>query len=377
MDFKLSDEQTALKESSRALSARHFAETAYSWVSNGEYPQENIRTLAANGLTGMILDEDLGGQGASLLDAVLVMEEVARVCPHTGDAFHVTNFGAVCQIAKFAHPSVRDRVLPELLAGESIVSVGISETEAGSAAGEIQTTARIEGDEVVINGQKIWNSEGPHASWWVVWVRFVDVDARSSHGAVLVPQSAPGFSRGSSNQFMPGVQHCTLHFDECRVPVENILLRQDGFRSMMSIFNIERLGNATRSIALGQSALDMAIAHAKMRSQFGQPLASFQGLRWKIAEAYMRLDGARLALYRAASNAAGNGGVPTRLDSSIAKHQANVAGFEAANDALQILGAVGYDNESPVNYIFRRTRGWMIAGGTIEILKNQIAKDVI
>lgn len=377
MDFGFTSEQIALRESVRSLAQRNFAEKAYSWEKSADYPQENIRTLAANGLTGMILAENHGGQGATLLDAVIAMEEIARVCPHTADAFHVTNFGAVCQIAEFATESVRETVLPELLSGGAIVSVGISEPEAGSAASEIRTTARIEGDEVVINGQKIWNSEGPHASWWVVWVRFTDVDERRSHGAILVHRSAVGFELGKTNHFMPGVQHCTLHFEECRVPVENILLRNDGFRSMMSIFNIERLGNATRSVALGQTALDIAIEHAKIRHQFGQPLASFQGLRWKIAEIYMQLDAARLALHRAASNASHNGGVPTRLESSIAKHQCNIAGFRAADEALQILGAAGYDSESAVNYIFRRTRGWMIAGGTTEILKNQVARDVI
>lgn len=377
MDFTLTEEQKTLQESARALAVRHFSDRAYTWEESGEYPFEHIRVLADHGLSGMILDPEHGGQGASLLDAVLVMEEIAKVCPHTGDAFHVTNFGAICEVAEFASDALRKQVLPELLRGDAILSVGISEPEAGSAATELKTHARRSEGEVLINGQKIWNSEGPHASWWVVWVRFLDSDKKRNIGAVVVPESAPGFARGRTSYFMPGVQHCTLHFDDCRVPKGNILVEDDGFRSMMSIFNIERLGNATRSIALGQAALDLAIAHAKDRHQFGQSLASFQGLRWKIADAHVRLDAARLALHRAAANAELHDGVPTRHDSSVAKLQANTAGFDAANEALQILGALGYDQESPVNYLFRRTRGWMIAGGTTEMLKNQVARGLL
>ena len=143
---------------------------------------------------------------------------------------------------------------------------------------------------------------------------------------------------------------------------------------MLAVFNVERLGNASRSLALGQAAFDRAVAYAKERRQFGRRLCEFQGLQWRFAEMKLKLDSARLLLYRAAANA--DAGLPSELETALAKLACNRAGFEVANDALQVFGGYGYDQESAVNYIFRRTRGWMIAGGSIEQLLNRIANDV-
>lgn len=372
MDFSLTKEQLELQQWARKFAKEKFSEKAYTWVKRGEIPWENAKILAEHGLMGMTLPEEDGGQGASLIDAIIVMEEIAKVCPNTADMFQVGNFGAIRQLAAYGSKELKARTLPHILRGEKLISVAMTEPNAGSATTDLQTKARIEGDKVIINGSKIFNTHGPHNSYYVVWVRFGD-DVKST-GAVLVERGAPGFVVGKTETHMSGEEHCALYFDNCEVPVENILVREDGFRKLFTMFNVERAGNAARALALAQSAFDMAVEHAKERKQFGRPLCEFQGIQWKVAEMKMKLDAGRLLLYRAAVNA--DKGAPSPLETAIAKAYINTIAFEVAHEALQIFGGYGYSTEYPLEYIFKRVRGWMIAGGTPEMMKNKIAEEV-
>lgn len=372
MDFNLTEEQLELQKWARNFAKEKFAEKAYTWAENDDVPWENAKILAEHGLMGMTLPEEDGGQGAPLIDAIIVMEEIAKVCPHTADMFQVGNFGAIKQLSTFGSKELKQRVLPSILAGEKLISVAMSEPDAGSAVTDLSTRARIEGDKVIINGSKIFNTNGPHNTYYVVWVRFGE--GVKTSGAVLVERGAPGFTVGKTEYHMSGEHHCALYFDNCEVPVENIIVPEDGFRKLFTMFNVERMGNTSRSLALAQAAFDMAVEHAKERKQFGRPLAEFQGIQWKVAEMKMKLDAGRLLLYRAASNA--DKGAPSPLESAMAKCYINTTAFEVANEALQIFGGYGYTKEYPVEYIFRRIRGWMIAGGTPEMMKNKIAEYV-
>ena len=173
---------------------------------------------------------------------------------------------------------------------------------------------------------------------------------------------------------MTGDEWTPLFFDNLYVGPENVLLGEGGFKKQIAGFNVERMGNAARSLALGQFAFDVAREHALTRQQFGRPLCEFQGLQWKFADMKMQLDAARLLLYRAATNA--DKGFPDASETAVAKAYCNRAGFDAANEAMQILGGAGYSQDSLIEYCFRRTRGWMIAGGSVEILKNRIAEGI-
>ncbi len=369
MDFQLTEEQRALQDSARRLAEDRFADRAFTWT---EFPWENARALAQAGMTGLTLPVEDGGQGASLMDAVLVMEAISQVCPHSGDAVQATNFGAIRQIAAFGSPRVKQEVLPQLLAGEGLVSAGMSEPDAGSALTDLRTTARYDGDEVVLNGRKVWNSHGPEITHSVIWCRFGP--RTRDIGAVLVPVDAPGFEKGPPETYMSGERHCGLFLDECRVPKDNVLADTEALRRMFTIFGVERVGNAVRALALAQSAFDRAVEHVKTREQFGRPLAEFQGLQWRFADMRMKLDAARLLVYRAVVNA--DAGAPDPAEAAVAKCFANEAAFEVANGALQAFGASGYSTEFPLEYIARRVRGWMIAGGSVEIMRNRIAEDV-
>lgn len=373
MDFNLTNEQIELQKWARSFAKEKFEEKAYSWVRNSEVPWENAKILADHGLMGMTLAEEDGGQGAPLIDAIIVMEELAKVCPSTADMFQVGNFGAIRQLAAYGSRELKDRILPQILAGEKLISVAMSEPNAGSAVTDLSTRASIVGDKVILNGSKVFNTHGPHNSYYVVWVRFGD-DVSSS-GAVLVERDAPGFVIGKTETHMSGEEHCALYFEDCEIPVGNILVPDNGFKRLFTMFNIERMGNTSRSLALAQSAFNIAVEHIKERKQFGRPLAEFQGIQWKVADMKMKLEAGRLLLYRAATNA--DKGSPSQLESSIAKCYINTIAFEVAHESMQLMGGYGYSTDYPLEYIFRRIRGWMIAGGTPEMMKNKIAEDVL
>lgn len=369
MDFSLTPEQKALQESARKLAEGRFAPKAFTWE---HFPFENAKVLAQQGLTGITIPEEDGGQGGTLMDAVLVMEAISQVCPHSGDAVQATNFGGIRQLAAFGSDRVKEEILPQLLAGEGLISAGMSEPEAGSALTSLTTTAEYDGDEVVLNGQKIWGSHAPDLTHSVIWCRFGP--RTRDIGCVVVPTDTPGFRKGPPETYMSGEHHCALYLDDVRVPREYVLEESEALRKMFTVFGVERVGNAVRALALAQAAFDRAVEHAKSREQFGRPLCDFQGLQWKFADMRMKLDAARLLIYRAVANA--DDGTPSPAEASIAKCYTNEIAFEVANDALQVFGAMGYSTESPMQYYVRRTRGWMIAGGSVEMMRNRIAEDV-
>lgn len=372
MDFQVTPEQMEFRRSVSRLARDKFEATSAVWIREGGVRWKNAKVLSESGLMGLTLSEEDGGQGGTLVDALIAMEEIAKACPKTADLFQVGNFGAIRQLAAYGSKSLKARILPEILGGEKLISVAMTEPNAGSATTDLRTTARIQGDKVIINGSKIFNTHGPHNSYYVVWVRFGDTV--KSSGAVVVERGAPGLVVGPTETHMSGEEHCALYFDDCEVPVENILVEEDGFRKLFTLFNIERIGNATRALSLAQKAFDLAVAHAKERQQFGKALAEFQGIQWKVAEMKIKLDAARLLLYRAAVEA--DTGSPKVLETSIAKAYVNTAAFEVVNEAMQIFGGYGYSTDYPIEYLFRRIRGWMIAGGTPEMLKNKIAEEV-
>lgn len=369
MDFTISDEQVALVESATKLAEREFGDKEL--VRDG-FDFDSLSTLHEHGLTGMTLPTEVGGQGASLLDAVLVMMAITKIDPISADSFQAANFGAIRQVAKFGSPYVLSEVLPKLLTGEFLVSAGMSEPEAGSALTDLTTTARYDGDNVVLNGQKIWNSHGPFVTHSVVWCRFGP--SLRDIGCVLVPVDSPGFTKGKSETHMSGEHHCQLFMDECTVPKEYVLADSNALGKMLSVFGVERMGNASRALAIAQTAYDRAVEHAKVRKSFGRDLCEFQGLQWKFADMKVKLDAAELLLFRAVSNA--DAGTPIPTEAAIAKLMSNETAFSVANDALQMFGASGYSTEFPMEYFVRRTRGWMIAGGSVEILRNTIAQDI-
>jgi alkylation response protein AidB-like acyl-CoA dehydrogenase len=248
----------------------------------------------------------------------------------------------------------------------------MSEPGAGSAVTELQTSATKVDKGYLINGSKVFSTHSPEANIFLVYVRFGP--GLEGIGSVIVERDNPGLTIGQPNSFMSGEAWSQLYFEDCFITEESVLLGSGGFKKQISGFNVERIGNSSRALALGRYAFNKAKEYAQVRQQFGKDICEFQGVQWKFAEMAVKLDAAQLLLYRAAINA--QDGLPSAYDTSVAKYMCNTVGFEVANESLQVMGATGYSQETLVEYCLRRTRGWMIAGGSLEILKNRIAEEV-
>jgi alkylation response protein AidB-like acyl-CoA dehydrogenase len=371
VDFQLDEQDRLLQQTARELALREFKADAYSYEKTGEYPRRSMKVLADHGMMGMSVAAPHGA-GNSIFEVCLVMEQVAQICPHSGDVVQMGNMGPIRVIDELGTAEQKARFLPPLCAGEKIIAISMSEPDAGSAATDLKTEARYDGNSVVINGQKLFSSNSPHADLFVVYVRFGP--RTRDCGAVVVETGAPGFTKGATERYMSGEPYCALHFDDARVPKENVLVDSNGFRALMPVFNVERLGNSTRCLALAQVAYDMAVAHTRERRQFGRPLCEFQGVQWMVADMRVKLEAARLLLYRALSNA--RAGLPSALETASAKLYCNEMARQVADDAIQLHGAYGYSTEMPLEFLYRKIRGWSIAGGTTEILRNRIASEI-
>lgn len=372
MNFDLDPDDQAFADSVRRFARDKLANGALERAHSPNYPWETAQMLAQQGLFGIAFPEKDGGQGGTLMQAVLAIQEVALVCPKSADIVQAGNFGPIRTFVEYASDEQKVRFLPDLLGGKKLISLGMTEPDAGSAVTELRTTAIADGDDYLINGTKIFSTHSPEAELFLIYLRFGP--GLENIGSVLVEKGTPGFTVGKPANFMNGEQWSQLYFEDARIPAKNLLLGPGGFKKQISGFNVERLGNASRSLALGRHAYNIAREHAMNRKQFGRALCEFQGLQWKFAEMHMRLEQAQLLLYKAAME--GQHALPSAQSTAMAKLACNEAGWFVANEALQIMGGMGFSQEAIVEYCVRRIRGWMIAGGSIEMLKNKIAEGV-
>jgi alkylation response protein AidB-like acyl-CoA dehydrogenase len=365
MNFELTQEQQLIKRTASQIAEEEFADDAFTWES--EFPTANMVTLAENDLLGIALPQEYGGGGFTPLEVILAQEAVGRICPDTAHILSRSSMGPPRVIAELGSDYLKEKYLPQVTGGECIMSVAISEPQAGSDAGAMETTGSIEGDEVVLDGQKAWITKGTYADAFLVYARFEE-----SIGAVVVDADADGLTVGDGYENMAGGVQTDLYLDDCRVSKEQILaIGEDSFKQLLKEFNVERCHNAMMCVACGLNAFDKALSHAAERNQFDQPLSDFQGIEWKLARMATELESARLLIYRAAESDS-----PSRLETSIAKIKANEVGQEVVDEALQIHGAMGYTKGNPLEYMYRLVRGWKIAGGTIEIQLNGVATEL-
>jgi alkylation response protein AidB-like acyl-CoA dehydrogenase len=376
LNFELNEEQQSFADAVRRFAHDKLAGSALERAHSSHFPWDAAQLVAEQGLMGIAFDEADGGQGGTLMHAVLAIQEIALVCPKSADIVQAGNFGPIRTFVEYASAEQKVRFLPDLLGGRKLIALGMSEPDAGSAVTELKTTARIDGDEVVINGSKVFSTHSPEAGLFLIYVRFGP--GVGGIGSVLVERGTPGFDVGAPSAFMSGETWSPLYFENCRIPKANILLDEGGFKKQISGFNVERLGNSSRALALGRHAFNVAREHAMVRKQFGRELCDFQGIQWKFADMQLKLEMAQLMLYKAAQEAElpGRHGLPSAQTTALAKLACNQAGWDVSNEALQVMGGLGYSQESLVEYCVRRTRGWMIAGGSIEMLKNRIAEGV-
>ena len=374
MNFQLTDEQRALQEAARAYARARLPQVARECEESGHAPDKAlVRDFAEHGFLGINVPERYGGLGLGNVEALLVLEEFGKVSAAVAFPVFESCVGPVRAIERFASESLRQRVVPAVCRGEIQVAVSMSEPQAGSALTDLTTRAEPRGDQVVLNGTKRWCSGGGHADGYVVYCRMSQDEGAKGIGAVYVEKDTPGVSFGRPETLMGfrGVPSSDIYFDNATVPADNVVVPAGGFRKLMEAFDLERCGNATMGLAQASGALEDVIAYVQEREQFGKPLIEFQAVQIRLAEMQMRIEAARLLIHRAASNA--QDGLPSILDSSVAKCYANEIAREVCGHAVQLMGGYGYSREYPMERRLRDAWGWGIAGGAIDIQKVNIA----
>lgn len=378
MDFRLNDDQRELQQAARAFARGELPPVAEELERENKPPSaELVRRYAEMGFLGVNVPEALGGLGLGNLEALIVLEEFAKISSAVAFPIFESMVGPVRAIEHFASDSLKQRIVPKVCAGEMVVAVAMSEPEAGSALTDLKTRGQIDGDTITINGTKRWCSGGGHADAYVVYCKLSDDPGAKGIGAVLVEKDRAGLSFGPNEHLMGfrGIPSADLNFDDCRVPADNLIVPAGGFKKLMEAFDLERCGNATMALGQASGALEDIIDYVQDRKQFGKPLAEFQAVQLKLAEMQMKVDAARLLIWRAAVNA--EDGLPSVLESSVGKCFANTIAREVTGDAMQLMGAYGYSKEFPVERRMRDSWGWGIAGGAIDIQKVNIASAML
>lgn len=378
MDFALSDEQVALQDTVRRFAHGELVDAAREIEATDEPPgPEILKQFAEMGLLGVNLDAAYGGAGLSHLDAVLVLEEVARLSPALAFPIFESCFGPTLAIAHYADEEMRQRIIPKVCAGEMIVAVAMSEPNAGTALTDLTTRASAKGASYVVSGQKRWCSGAGHSDAYVIYCRMSDDPGAKGIGAILVEKDRDGVSFGKREDHMGlrGMTSADIFLDNVEVPAENVVVPAGGFKKLMEAFDLERCGNTTMSLAIAQSALDYVLEYVQERKQFGKPIVDFQAVQLHLAEMAMKVDASRLLLYRAVVNA--QKGLPSIADSSIAKCFANEMVRDVTSTAVQLMGGYGYSKDYPMEQKMRDGWAWGIAGGTIDIQKVNIAAAMV
>lgn len=376
--MELTPTQEALRAQAQALADREFRPRARRWDENEEFPDENWKVLADQGLCGLTVPEQYGGLGQSDFEGVLVIEEVARACLTTAVLLQLFLNGPPRGVAASGTEEQKQRYLPRVASGEMLMGIGMSEPDAGSAALEMRAKVVRDGSGWRLDGYKNFVTAGHHARAYMVVCRFPENGERAI-GAVLVPRDANGVSVTKIHEKMGlrGMAEAEVAFDDVLVPDEDVLLpgAPDGstFKTIIGEFNHERCGNAAMCVGTAAGALDEALRYAQERTVGKRRLIDVQAIAFKLAEMSTKVEAARLMLHRAARSAT-DGHPPDAMKTAQAKWYANIVAQEVANEAIQVLGGYGFSREFPVERMFRDVRGLAIGAGTVEIQKNLIAK---
>ena len=378
MDFRLSDDQRALQQSARQFASTHLPSLAAQIEESGEPVSRGwMKKYAELGVLGIISSPEVGGMGRPLLDALIVLEEFAKVSVAVAFPVFECCTGPIRIVERFGSPKLADSLLRRVVEGDLLVAISMSEPDAGTALTDLRTRARFDGDDIVIDGTKRWCSGAGHSGAYVVFCRFDNIPGSRGVGAVLVEKDAPGLSFGPQEKLMGfrGVPSADMNFDSVRVPRENLLVEAGGFPKLMGSFNIERLGNATMALGVAAGALEQVAAYVQERKQFGKPLADFQAVQLRLAEMEVKVEAARLLIHRAASEL--EDGLPVARGVAIAKCFANEMTREVTGSAMQLMGGYGYAREYGMERRMRDSWGWGIAGGAIDIQKVNIASALL
>jgi len=370
--------------------APEFAKRAAEWDKSRTYCWPNVSKLAEAGIMGMTIPKEFGGQGASYLDVVMVVEEIAKACTLTARIIVEGNMGGISAVMGYGNDEQKEFCAPYVLAGDK-PAICITEPEAGSAATEMRTTARKNGNKYVLNGVKHWITGGGISKLHLVFARVFDETGTEQGIGGFILYADPlsgevpkGFSvaRREHTLGLCGMPEAELCFDDLEID-EKWLVRppsglKRGFADLMNAYNSQRVGAGTIAMGVAAGALEHGKRYLLQRHQFGRPLAEFQGLQWMVADMDTQVHAARLMLHEAAASKGPNGSLyPDMAMAARAKLFASEMAIKVVNDALQLFGARGYSDQEPLERMYRDVRMFTIGGGTAQILRTQLAGTIL
>jgi alkylation response protein AidB-like acyl-CoA dehydrogenase len=378
MDFDLTPAQLELQERARALAQGPVAARAAEIDRTELYPWDNVALLRDAGLFGMTIPRAYGGRGASYLDAVLVIEQLAQCCGITGRIVVEANMGAIGAIMVYGSEAQKRRAAELVLSGDK-PAICITEPGAGSAASEMTTRADRRGNGFVVNGGKHWITGGGVSRLHLIFARVFDAGGAEEGigGFIAVRDETPGLVIGKREPAMGlrGIPETEIRFEDMWLPADSLVLPPrglaKGFADLMRAYNGQRIGAATVALGLAEGAYGLALDYAQQREQFGRPICEFQGLQWMLADMSIQIAAAQALVYKAATR--GGAGFPDVNDAAQAKIFASEMAIKVTNDALQIFGAAGYSRDRPLERMVRDARMFTIGGGTAQILRTVVA----
>lgn len=370
MNFQLTDEQNLIRETVRAFAENELTDGAKERDEHERFDRELMfDKLAELGLTGIVFPEEYGGSGADYLSYAIAVEELSRVCASTGVTLSAHLSLGANPIYQYGTEEQKQKYLTPLAEGTKMGAFGLTEPSAGSDAGGTRTTAEREGDEWVLNGSKIFITNGGEAEVYIVFAR-TDKNAEKHHGisAFIVEKDTPGFTFGKKEEKMGIRASLTreLVFENCRIPQENLLGSEDsGFKIAMKTLDGGRIGIASQALGIAQGAFDAAVEYAKERKQFDQPVANFQGVQFMLADMATQIEASRLVVYQAAYRA--SAGLSYSKEAAMAKLLASETAMQVTTKAVQVFGGYGYTREYPVERMMRDAKITELYEGTSEI----------
>jgi len=372
--LQLTEEQRALVGAVRDLARDlQFRANSIKYM-DGTFPHDNLRALAKIGVLGMSIPEAYGGSDLRVFETALVLEEIAKTCYPTAMGV-MSQLGVQTRvIAKYAPEHLKREILPRVAAGEISLAVCMTEPHAGTDVPNYKTNTVIKGDKAVVNGVKTLISKAREAEWFVVFCRINGTPGRDGIGCVLVNRHTPGFEVTATYHTMGGENLAEIQFNNVEVPLENVVLREGGFKKLLSAFNTQRCLNPSISLGMAEAAFEEAISYVRERTIRGQAVANFQGIQWKLAEMYRDIEAGRALLYQAALSA---NPFPDPHQAAVAKMFVNEMAIRVANEALQVHGGYGFTDDYPISRIYRGVRYGTLGGGATEALKDLVGKKLV
>jgi len=378
ISFNEAENSTMIKSMVRDFAEKNIRKQLMEWDEAQHFPVPLFKELGQIGLMGVLVPEAYGGSGFGYHEYVDVIVEIAKVCGSIGLSVAAHNSLCTGHILAFGNEEQKAKWLPKLASAEWIGAWGLTEANTGSDALRMRTTAVLDGDHYVINGAKNWITHGKSGDVAVVMVRTGEAGSSKGISAIVVERGTAGFSAGKKENKlgMRASETTEMIFDNCRVPKENLLGAEgDGFKQAMKILDGGRISIAALSLGIAKGAYEAALAYAQEREQFGQPIANFQGISFKLADMATEIEAAELLIRQAADLK--NRHQPVSKESAMAKYYASEVAVRCATEAVQIFGGYGYTKDFPVEKFYRDAKLCTIGEGTSEIQKIVIAREIM